>query len=388
MTFLFFFLSCKKNFEGSESKNLLEETGFNKNHNNQDVPISVFDYTDRNGEHQKMLIFLNSDDYFRQLDILEVLDEQHEQDFLNNHPNATEEEINRYDSIEHFDEYQVYKDFNNRYNFSSQLFNYIRAENTWLNDPDLSPSLDPDLLYYGLDIGELSILNNDWAFMYRNKELQQIVKYYSDGIVLITDGDIQTLNQISGYTSIKDAPIEKLENCISFNNGNTSSFCISVNREQDYRTIGNNKRIKGVVKVKKFQAQYDDSNGNGIIEPNEYGTVITNNKVKVKAKTIKKRWWGGWWRYRVSEIKAAIDGEAYVGDCGSSNTITFDKNVNYKEKHNRAKAIYRKVFPNPKQGAIEFTGLYIEDDAVWGYFYSHNHKRFKLDFSDGTFVPY
>ncbi len=122
-----------------------------------------------------------------------------------------------------------------------------------------------------------------------------------------------------------------MENCISFNNGNTSSFCISVNREQDYRTIGNNKRIKGVVKVKKFQAQYDDSNGNGIIEPNEYGTVITNNKVKVKAKTIKKRWWGGWWRYRVSEIKAAIDGEAYVGDCGSNNTITFDKNVNYKE---------------------------------------------------------
>ena len=94
------------------------------------------------------------------------------------------------------------------------------------------------------------------------------------------------------------------------------------------------------------------------------------------------------WRYRVSEIKAAVDGVAAVGDCGSSNTITFDKNVNYKEHHNWAKAKYKKVFPNPKQGAIEFTGLYIENDNLWGYFYSHNHKRFKLDFSDGTFVPY
>ena len=387
ITSFFVFFSCKKVFDESGDKSKIEETSFNRS-SNQDVPISIFEYTDRNGQQQQMLVFLNSDDYFKQLDILDELDERHEQDFLDRHPNATELEINRFDSIEHFDEYQVYKDFNYRYNFESQLFKYIEAENAWLNDPNLSPTLDPDLLFYGLDINELSILNADWAFMYRNKEMQQIVKYYSDGIVLITDGDIRTLNQISGVTSIKDAPIDKFENCESFDNGNTSLFCISANREQDYRTIGTKKRIKGVVKVKKFQAYSNDSNHNGFIEPNEYGVVITNNKVKVKAKTIKKRWWGGWWRYRVSEIKAAIDGEAAVGNCGSSNTITFDKNVNYKEHHNWAKAKYKKAFPNPKQGYMDFTGLYIEDDAVWGYFYSHNHKRFKLDFSDGTFVPY
>jgi len=160
------------------------------------------------------------------------------------------------------------------------------------------------------------------------------------------------------------------------------------NREQDYRTIGTKKRIKGVVKVKKFQASSYDENHNGIIEPSEYLVTITHNKVKVKAKTIKKRWWGGWWRYQVSEIKAAVDGEAAVGDCGSANIVTFDKNIHYSEKHNRAKTKWKHRFPDPSRGAIEFNGLYIENDNLWGYFYSHNHKRFKLDFTDGTFIPY
>ena len=202
-----------------------------------------------------MLVFLNSDDYFKQLDILDELDEQHEQDFLDRYPNATELEINRFDSIENFDEYQVYKDFNYRYDFESQLFKYIEAENVWLNDSNLSPTLDPDILFYGLDINELSTLNADWAFMYRNKEVQQIVKYYSDGIVLITDGDVNTLNQISGVTSIKDVPIDKFENCESFDNGNTSLFCISANRTENRITeqLVLKKESRGLLKLRSFR---------------------------------------------------------------------------------------------------------------------------------------
>ncbi len=379
------FTSCKKELNRFENEFQSSETYQSKT-TIPDVPISTFIYTDRNGKQQQMLVFKNSDDFFKQLDILEELDEQHEQDFLNKHPNATEEEINRLDSIEQFDEYKVYKDFNYRYNFESQIFNYIEAEITWLNDPNLSSSLDPDLLFYGLDENELSILNADWAFMYENENLRQIVKYYSDAIVLIKDGDINSLNQISGYSSIKDVPQERLRNCERFDLGDYTVSCVSANRESDYRTIGRNRRLKGVVKVKKYQASSIDYNGNGVIEPGEL-IVITRNKVKAKCKTIKKRWWGGWWRYRVSQIKAAIDGEAHVNDCMDPNMIVFDKEINFKEEHNRAKAKYKKVFPDPSMG-VNLYGLYMEDDRVWGYFYSHNRKRFILDFYNGTFHGY
>ena len=369
--------SCKKEFATSktdENSNYLRQ-----DHNNDllQIVINKFQYIDRNGHEQEMLVFKSDDDYFAQLDRLDMLDDQHEQDFLNRHPNATEEEINRFDSIEQFNEYQVFLDFDDNLNFNGLIHNYIDAENEWLSHNDLPDNLDPDNIYFGLDENELAILNQDYAYMIDNGGKNPIiVKHYPDGAVIINDGSINTLNQISQYSQIagNGVFVDGLTNVEVFEDPVNTGYCIMSNTERDYRTVGNNKRIKGMIKVKYFQSG---------------GIVITRNKVKVKAKSIKRNWLGMWCRYRVCHIKAAVDGVVSIGDpanvCGNDNFI-FNPDVDKKERSCASKVKYKKYFPN-NDPAFQYN-VNFENQKLWGYYFSDHSPRFKLDAYDGTFISY
>jgi len=324
-----------------------------------------------------MLVFPNADAYDTQIETLEEQDEIHENNFLEQYPNATEEEINYYDSISGFNEYQVYIDFDNHLDFNGLIFNYIDAENEWLSHDDLPHDLDPDEIFFGLDEAELAILNQDFAYMISKGETNQIIKYFKDGVVVITDGDINTLNTLSNSETIEDSGADKMDNVVqNFWTHLINNVCIAGNREQDFRTIANNRRIKGIVKLKRRIVG------------------VQALKVKAKAKALKKRRRGGWKKYRVSQLKAAVDGFAGKDDCwganSTSNNYYFDKNDPncYKEENNRKKAVFKRKIISSTQSNAPFTALYINDGNLWGWFYSHDTPRFKLDFYDGTFIPY
>ncbi len=292
-----------------------------------------------------------------------MLDEQHEQEFLDRHPNATEEEINRFDSIEQFNEYQVFLDFDEEFSFNGLIHNYIVAENEWLSHNDLPDILDPDNIYFGLDENELAILNQDYAYMIDNGGKNPIiVKHYPDGVVIINDGSINTLNQISQYSQIAGNGIfvDGLTNVNVVESSSSSTNCKFWHREQDYRTLGDI-RIKGVVKVKSH------------IE------LVQNVKVKTKAKTIKHHWYG-WTRYRVSSIKTAVDGEAYEDSCNGT-TYFFSKSRDFRERTNSSKV----KFKRSGSDLGNFDALYYTDNMLWGYFYIDDNPKFKLDFYNGTY---
>ena len=357
--------SCKKEFATSktdENSNYLRQ-----DHNNDllQIVINKFQYIDRNGHEQEMLVFKSDDDYFAQLDRLDMLDDQHEQDFLNRHPNATEEEINRFDSIEQFNEYQVFLDFDDNLNFNGLIHNYIDAENEWLSHNDLPDNLDPDNIYFGLDENELAILNQDYAYMIDNGGKNPIiVKHYPDGAVIINDGSINTLNQISQYSQIagNGVFVDGLTNVKVVESSSSSSYCKSWHREQDYRTLGNI-RLKGIVKIKRHIA------------------CVQKIKVKAKAKTLKHHWYG-WTRYRVGTLKAAVNGDCKLDDCDASDSYYFDRDRDYKEKQNASKVKFK------RSGSSIFNGadaLYYKQGWMWGYFYKDGDPKFKLDFYNGTY---
>jgi len=332
--------------------------------------IMLEEYVGNDGHIRNILVFSSDKAYFNKIEELEEAEEKEEQEFLNNHPDATEEEINRYDSIEHYDEYKVYKDFASYLKFNALLYHYIDAENSWLNNSDLDENLNPDLLFFGLSKGELAVLNVDFAYKIKNDKVNFIVKHFPDGIAVITDGDYSTLNYLSRFKKLADIDLTNLKNVQS---SFTSSFsCTSWNREVDYRTIEPRLRLYGVTRVTRFFVVW--------------GYVVAFTKVRATAKTYKKLWWCNCWRkYRVSSLRAAIDGKVYIDACGGSLTHTFDKNVDFREKHNRSTVTYRLNFPVPYD-AWPFDRIYVEDDKLWGHFYAKGIEWFKLDFYDGDWI--
>lgn len=343
--------------------------------------IDKLAYQDNEGIRKEILVFTSTDDFFEQTECLEEFEERYEEEFLSTVPSGvSEEELNELDEEYGFNEYQVYLDFNRELEFTSLIHKYIDAERDYLNTEELPEELDPDVLFFGLEEPEMAILNIDKAYMIKNKQHQFIVVFYVDGILVITDGSIDTLNDISNAESIENIDgIEKISN-VQVLDPPTYNSCVTSNREQDYRRLSRKKRIKGVIKLKAHQAVWFDDNGNGIRDPSGADSYITivKNKIKVKAKTIKKRWWGGWWRYRVGHIKAALGGEAGQGACVGD--VFFDKDVEKKEKRNRAKVKYKHIAPN---GTIN--GIYASNNRLWGYFSKSHRERFRLDFYNGTY---
>ncbi len=361
--FIFAIFSCKKfdeNIEASDTNNYLSRT----------VKIKKEQYRGNDGKMREILVFSTDDDYFKKVDELEELAEAEEQKFLKKYPNATEEEINRYDSIENFDEYKVYKDFAQSMNFDALLYDYIDTENKWLNS-DLDERYNPYRKFFGLDESELSILNKDFSYKIKNNKINFIIKHFPDGVAVITDGNYETLNHLSEFKTLAKSDVKSLKN-VQYSYSSSSS-CTSWNREVDYRTIGNGKRLYGITRVTRY---YD-----------VWGWMVSITKVKAKAKTVKKRWWCNCWRrYRVSHIKAAIDGELSLDYCNGQLREYFNKNNNFKEKRNRSSVTYRFPYPPPDPYSWPWDRVYIADDKLWGYFYANGTEWFKLDFYDGDFV--
>ena len=290
-----------------------------------------------------MLIFKSDDEYFNKITELEKEAENEEQDFINRHPNASELEINYYDSIENFDEYRVYKNFAQSLNFDALIYDFINLKQLWM-ESDLNENLNPYIKFYGLDEAELSILNKDYAYMIENDDVRFIIKHFSDGIAVITDGNLNTLNHLSSFNSLHDSDVELLENVqYSFN---SSSNCISWGTQIDYRSLNRNstKRVYGITRITRYYEVW--------------GYIVSLTKLKVKAVTIKKRWWCNCWRrYRVSHIKAAIDGRVGEWYCGDYN-IFLDKSNNYKEKTNRSKVVYKFYYPPPQPDVLSDSIIY------------------------------
>jgi len=344
--------------------------------------IDKLTYFDNDGRRKEILVFTSTDAFFEQTEHLEELDERYEDDFLSTVPsNISEEELNELDEEYGFNEYQVYLDFNREFEFTSLIHQYINAEIEYLSNEELPNELDPDVLFFGLEEPEMAILNTDKAYMVKNKQHQFIVVFYVDGILVITDGSTETLNEVANSDTIAEIEgIEKIPNVQVLDPPPTYEYCVTANTERDYRKLARKKRVKGVIKLKAHQAAWFDDNNNGIHDPEPADSYITivKNKIKVKAKTIKKRFWGGWWRYRVNHIKSALGGEAGQGACVGD--VFFDKEIEKKEKHNRAKVKYIFTAPN---GSIN--GVHASDDRLWGYFTTNNRERFRLDFYNGTY---
>ena len=342
--------------------------------------IDKLTYHDNQGRRKEILVFTSTDGFFNQTDCLEELEDRYEDEFLNTiPPNVSEEELNELDEEYGFNEYQVYLDFNSELEFTSLLHKYIEAEREYLNTEELPEQLDPDVLFFGLEEPEMAILNIDKAYMVKNKQHQFIVVFYVDGILIITDGSINTLNEVANHDTIADIDgIEKMPNIQVLDPPPTFYYCVTTNTERGHFTFSSKKRIKGVSKLKAHAAAWFDDNNNGVRDPSPADSYITivKNKIKVKAKTIKKRFWGGWWRYRVGYIKAALGGIGGQGDCVGN--VVFDENIEKEERRNKAKVKYIYTAPN---GTVN--GIHVSDDKLWGY-YTANNKAFKMDIYNGN----
>jgi hypothetical protein len=281
------------------------------------------------------------------LNQLEADDDSYNDNYENQYPNLSADELDDLEDQNGFDEMKVYKDFDQLFNgFCSKRAELESIEDSWLSNS--FNGTDPDDLDFTYNDAENTIFNNNYSFKINNDVYQLTSSgMYKNGIYqnegqnayqkLVDFSDYLTYGKLSGPRS--------------------GSLSISLNQTAQPSYFTDCKSNK---KSKVFQV-YD--NGNKRVRATVAITsIIIRNGVNGKLKHYKKK--NGNWKRSKAEMAVYCAGTYYWNLCSESESFTdrFPLN-NYKK---RKKVTTRRHSPGhiPEQGSVWKT--YSGEIATYG----------------------
>lgn len=282
------------------------------------------------------------------LNQLEADDDNYNDDYDSQYPNATEDELDDLDEQNNFDNMKVYRDFEALFGgFCSKRSELEEIENTWLSNN--FNGTDPDDIDLTFDDAENTIFNSSYSFkigtdvyqltstgMYKNGVLQdeggsslnhkpnnfiELPKY---GIL---SGPLSSPNYDGSFANLPTA------NALTYN---FFTVCKSNKKDKIFQEYDNgNKRVKATVSITS--------------------TVIRNG-VHGKIKNFKSK--NGNWKRSRAQLAVYCFGTYYTNLCADSHQFTDRKPLSGTKK--RVKISTRRHSPGhiPVQGTVwkTFTG--------------------------------
>ena len=307
-----------------------------------------------------ILKFASASDYNLVLQQLETDYESFNDNYENQYPGLTEEQLDELDEQNGFDEFTPMKEFEALFGGFCSKRNEIEAvENTWLANN--MTGIDPDEIDLTFDDAENTIFNNNYSFKIGNDVYQLTeVGTYINGILWGGTNSTALLHQISwsenkeqqfsgpfaevspSFSTTYNSPIKAITECKSNKRSSTRS---------DYSSNG---RMKFKIAI---------------------NSIVIRSSVKSKAVNFKKKNNGNWKRSRVN-MAVGCGGTVYEGDCSSSFPFNdrfpltgFKKRKQLKDPYRSGAAIpgnetIWKTYTNMIAGTVEAPGINVAATLV------------------------
>jgi hypothetical protein len=328
-------------------------TDNNQNAMENDIAlITTHNGNGRANSNYSMLYFKSMKIFHMTIDNLEKKAEELDDAFIAAHPRLDADELTIAETELGFDSYEAFINFEKKYKFKNSMFRaYRKAEENWLNTPELDPNTDPDTAFLDLEPEQLVVLNDDGAVQIGN----DIYQIYNGGTLIFNNTSVDTFAGALDFSGLDFSGLDFgiTWGDIGFDWGNiyggtydytdvsdysSNNNCIQQATEREHWSIGNRKRLKGIVKI---------------THNTPWGA-----KLKSKSKYYKKRL-GRWWNNRASSLTAAIDGS--IDESCGNNIYVFYKDVNQVKKTSKKKAKYT-IHPSD----IGYDDFYLAPNALDG----------------------
>lgn len=272
-----------------------------------------------------ILKFSTTSDYNLVLQQLETDYELFNDNYENQYPGLTDEQLDDLDEQNGFDEFTPLKEFESLFGgFCSKRSEIEAVENTWLANN--MTGIDPDDIDLTFDDAENTIFNNNYSFKIGNDTYQLTeTGTYINGILWGGNNSTSHLH-IPTWNDNKDQlsagpyaeEISSVSTNYNFAMRNTTE-CKSNKKSSTRSDYSSNGRMKFKIAI---------------------NSIAIRSSVKSKAVNFKKKNNGNWKRSRVN-MAVGCGGTVYEGDCSSSFQFNDRFPLNGFKKRKQAKCTYR-----------------------------------------------
>ncbi len=293
-----------------------------------------------------ILKFNSYSDIIAVINQLNADDEAYNDDYDDQYPNLTEDQLDEMDEQNNFDDVKTFRDFESLFGgFCSKRSQIEAIENTWLANN--FTGTDPFDIDQTLEEAENTIFNSNYALKIGNDFYQLTVTgFFKNGILLDIGGTAlmqkypNNENFETTISSINSGPFQNQEFLIpsyAFNDHFILTDCKS-NKKSKREELFDNDTKKLRFKV-------------GI------NSVWFGSNVKAKAVSFKKN--NGNWKRARTKMAVSLGGTVYEGDCLGSFSFNQRKPVNGFDKRKRLKYSRRSpsVVPSLETNWKTYSGL-------------------------------
>ena len=190
------------------------------------------------------------------IDILRGEAENHDDNFIETYPELSGEELTEKEFEVNFNHYEIFENFNKKYNFKNSMLNsYISEESEWLANEFLDTENDPGIKYLELEPEEMVLLNEDGVV-----QIADIIYIQAqNGYVTIPDNNIDGLfSYLDWFDFSGIGPINISWADLGFDFGGFSDWfdnipapvynCSDDDSRRSWWNYSSTRKIKGVVK--------------------------------------------------------------------------------------------------------------------------------------------
>ncbi len=281
------------------------------------------------------------------IDQLFADDESYNDDYDSQYPNLTEDQLDEMDEQNSFDEFKIYRDFENLFGgFCSARSMIENTETAWLENN--FNGTDPDDIDLTFDDALNTIFNNTYSFMIGNDVYQLTnLGMYKNGVYEETNSTsgiinksydnmylTSSLNYVSRYSGPIASIVENLQKEADFVQGlfpfSVMTDCKSNKRSKIFQEYDNgNKRIKLKVSIT---------------------SVVIRSGVGSKLVNYKKK--NGKWKRKRAEMAVGCAGTYYTNLCADSHQFIDRKPINGFKKRKQLATRRHSPAHIPEQGTV------------------------------------